>query len=154
MVENSTPPKGTASRKGEKVDPLSVYEFTDDDLSVENNSDSVDSKLNSTPKSDGQISTRRRTMSRTTEGRPGVGTESNGKKSPRAKGELAGKRKDANAAGKNKGKSVQVYEVITSKKRKVDDGQEEQWLSSSSNLKVLSQPFTLVSGFLFWNYCV
>lgn len=125
MVEKSTPPKGIASSKGAKTDPLSVYEFTDDDLSLEISSDSVDSKLNSTPKSVGKISTERRTRSQTTHSRAGVGTESNSKKSPRAKGELAGKRKDVNSSAKN----------IRSKKRKVDDGQKEEEPPSSSNLK-------------------
>lgn len=147
MVEKSTPPKGIESSKGAKTDPLSVYEFTDDDLSVEISSDSVDSKLNSIPKSVGKISTERRTRSQTTHSRAGVGTESNSKKSPRAKGELAGKMKDVNTSAKNKGKSVQMDEVIRSKKRKVADGQKEEEPPSSSNLKVL---FTLVNGLLFW----
>ncbi|MCD9561398.1 hypothetical protein HAX54_020501 [Datura stramonium] len=111
MVEKSAPPKGMASRKGVKFDPLSVYEFTGDDLSPEGVVKiSSDSKLHSTTKSVGKISTGRRTRSQAAHGRAGVGTTSNVKKSlkyPRAKGsvrgELAGKRKlqkDVNAAGK------------------------------------------------------
>lgn len=140
MVQKST---RIASRKRPKIDPLSVYEFTDDDLSVEISSDSVDSKLNSTPKSARKNSTGRRTRSQMTPDGAIVGTESNAMKSPRTKGELSRKRKDVNAAGKNKGKSVQVDEVVTSKKRKMYDGQNEEEPPSSSNLKVLFQPFTL-----------
>ncbi|KAH0784943.1 hypothetical protein KY290_004541 [Solanum tuberosum] len=132
MVEKSTQ---IARRKRPKIDPLSVYEFTDDDLSVEISSDSVDSKLNSTPKSARKNSTGRRTRSQMTPDGAIVGTESNAKKSLRTKGELSRKRKDVNAAGKKKGKSLQVDEVVTSKKRKVYDGQNEEEPPSSSNLK-------------------
>lgn len=140
MVEKST---RIASRKRPKMDPLSVYEFTDDDLSVEVTSDSVDSKLNSTSKSAPINSSGRRTRSQMTPDGAIVGTESNAMKSPRTKGEFSGKRKDVNAAGKNKGKFVQGDEVVTSKKRKVYDGLYEEEHPSSSNLKVLFQPFTL-----------
>ncbi|KAK4371910.1 hypothetical protein RND71_007294 [Anisodus tanguticus] len=133
-MEKSARRKKMASRKVLKVDPLSVYDFTD--------TDTDDSKLHSTPKSVGKISNGRRSRSH---GRAGEDTESNVKKSlklPRAKGsvrgKLGGKRKRQKDAGKNKGKLVLVDagdEVIGSKKRKVDGRQKKLFISTSSNLK-------------------
>ncbi|KAM3378711.1 hypothetical protein P3S68_011124 [Capsicum galapagoense] len=161
--------KGKASKKVVKDDPLSVYEFSEDDLSLKRVVVQIapDSKLHSNPtksksvgqistarktRSVGQISTARKTRSQSKASVKGKGTESNVKKkllkSGRGKGgsvrgKLAVKRKlmkCVNAARKNKGKSVQVYagdEVVRSKKRKVDRGDELIVLSPlrPSNLK-------------------
>ncbi|XP_060218654.1 uncharacterized protein LOC132645599 isoform X2 [Lycium barbarum] len=120
MVKSAPPKKKKrASRKGVKFDPLSVYDFTDTDNDLsseeieETSSDSMDSKLQTTPKS-------------------------NVKKYPGAKGSVRGKsgrkKKLLKDVGKNKGKSLQVVAgdkvIIGSKKRKLDNGP-----SSPSNLK-------------------
>ncbi|OIT35866.1 PREDICTED: uncharacterized protein LOC109242805 [Nicotiana attenuata] len=154
-------PEIVESSNGVILDPLSVYDFTDDallnlsserrvveispDCGAESSIDrkkkphnATESPDNAIPnKSVGQISTTRRiTRSQTPHNGAAEPTVKKSLNYPRAvRGKLVGKhvkrRKLVNAAAKNKSKSVQIREVIGSKKRKL----EGQAPSSSSNLK-------------------